>query len=49
MTAAVLKGVSAHDRPLRPISIFPRPLGALSHNNNRGAVLVPSDFHMEER
>ena len=25
-----------------------RPLGALSHNN-RGALLVPSDFHMEER
>jgi hypothetical protein len=33
----------------RPTSIFPRPLGALSHNNNRGALLVPSDFHMEER
>jgi hypothetical protein len=33
----------------RPTSIFPRPLGALSHHNNRGALLVPSDFHMEER
>ncbi len=32
-----------------PISgIFPRPLGALS-DNNRGAMPVPSDFHMEER
>lgn len=28
---------------------LPRPLGALPHNNNRGALLVPSDFHMEER
>lgn len=48
MTSAVLKGVWAYDRPLRPTSILSRPLGALSHNNRR-AVLVPSDFHMEER
>jgi hypothetical protein len=35
---------------LVPVSgITPRPLGALSHNNNRGALLVPSHFHMEER
>jgi hypothetical protein len=38
------------DCVLVPISgIFPRPLGALSHHNNRGVLLVPSDFHMEER
>jgi hypothetical protein len=26
-----------------------RPSGALSDNNNRGVLPVPSDFHMEER
>ena len=44
--AAQTRSRLANPRPRRSPTFFPRPLGALSHNNNRGAH-VPSDSQKE--